>query len=607
MVEFTPPFSSHTFSDDQLLEGDEVILIVDDYADIVVLIKNFLHKNGFSTASAASGEELRQAIQQHPVALVLLDIGLPDVVGTELIPEIKTASPDTSIVMLSAETNLQTALECLRYGADDYLSKPVKFSPFIETVRKVLEKRRLQINNFRYQKELEQAHFRLQLLHELAMKMNSAYMSMTALDEILQAILVGITAKEGLGFNRAFLALFDKTGQKLEGRLAIGPGCREDAGRIWQEMSSKQLRFHEIIDTIKGHCFLKDSEVNNIARALLVETKQSEHILIRAVQERRTINVVNGVSDCEVPLELIGLLQEDCFVVVPLYSPSHSLGVIIADHFVTGKKIDVERVHALESFASQASLAIEHFRLYMAMEQKIHQLENVTHELDKNKNLLVDAERYSALGHMAAQLCHSIRNPITFIGGTARLLSRKTDDQEQLKFLDMMTTEAVKIEQILEDLFSFVEDTTPKKEKVLLYSLINKSVMLFYPAIEKQGIELELILPEKEPTCDLDIELMRRVFVHLLRNAVDAMKDGGDLVIEVILNPEQVRIDVRDRGTGIADADLKRVADPFFTTKTVGAGMGLVLVQRIIMDHGGELIIRKRAKGGTEAAVVLPM
>ncbi len=607
------PESENTLSttaslpDDQLLEDKEVILIVDDYPDIILLLQDFLQQHGFPTVTAGSARELRRVFEKSPVALVLLDIGLPDADGTELIPEIKAAHSDTAIIMLTAITDLQIALECLRLGADDYLTKPLHFPSFLETFRKVLEKRRLTINNIRYQKALEQANFRIQLLHELAMRMNSAYLSMTDLDEILQTILVGITAEEGLQFNRAFLALFDESGKVLEGRLAIGPECREDAGRIWQEMQSQDLHFHDILDSIKDHCFQQDSGVNRIAEALRISADDFGHLLIRAANERRTINVVNGRSDSEVPPELIALLHEDTFVVVPLYSPSRSLGVIIADHFVTGAKIDSDLILALESFAGQASLAIEHCRLYMAMEHKINELEIVTYELEKNKDLLVEAERYSAVGHMAAQLAHNIRNPITSIGGTARLLIRKTEDPEWLKFLNMMIREAAKIENTLEDLFSFVELRTLEKEKVALYPLVSKSLMLYYNVMQKQGIEYQLVLPEQSPVLEVDPHLLRQVFVHLIRNAVESMSNGGLLVIEVKADAAQVRIIVRDSGAGADEPEHEWTTDPFYTTRTVGAGMGLALMTQIIKDHGGVLTHKKRPAGGTEATITLPM
>ncbi|MCI5224187.1 MAG: histidine kinase, partial [Candidatus Electrothrix sp. AR4] len=319
------------------------------------------------------------------------------------------------------------------------------------------------------------------------------------------------------------------------------------------------------------------------------------------------INVKNGQCDCPVPLELMGLLQEDCFVIVPLFSSNRSLGVIIADHFVTGKQIDDTLIHALESFASQASLAIEHCRLYKDMEEKINKLEIITHELETNKDLLVKSERYSAVGQVAAQLAHNIRNPITSIGGTARLLTRKTNDPQQLKFLDMMTMEVSKIEETLEDLFNYVEEAVLKKERILVYPLIIKSLMLFYNTMQKQKIKYQAIMPDEQFMCEVDPRQMRQVLIHLIRNAVEAMENGGELIIEVAVESKQLRIFVRDSGMGIAISDLQRVADPFYTTKIAGTGVGLALVERIVRDHDGKLLIRRRESGGTEVLVTLPM
>lgn len=600
--------SAGVLDDDAYLEGDEVILAVDDFVQIADIIKSYLQHRRLKTLTAGSVAEFRQMLKQARVALVLLDINLPDGSGMELISEIKAADADTAVIMLSGVTDLQTALKCIRRGADDYLTKPVQFEPFWETVRKVLEKRRLKISNRRYQQQIEQANFRLRLMHGLAMRMNTAYLSMTALDEILRAILVGITAKEGLGFNRAFLALFDDSGQTLEGRLAIGPGCREDAGRIWQEISSKELGFQDLIESIRRHGFHEDEEVNRIIRALRVSTAETEHLLIKSVTARCSVNIRSGQSSCgcPVPTNLMKLLEEDSFVIAPLYSQNASLGVIIADNFVTGRPIEEDAVNALESFASQASLAIEHWRMYMRLEDKLKELEAVTEALEKNKDLLVEAERYAAVGQVAAQLAHNIRNPVTAIGGTARLLARKIEDPQQLNFLGMMVKEAVKIEQTLEDLLNFVDKETPVKEPTRLYPLLIKSLMLFYVAMQKQGVEYEVDLPDRQFSCEIDPQQMKRVFVHLIRNAVEAMEQGGRLLIKVTADGALLRVAVLDSGIGIAEADLHRAADPFYTTKTAGTGVGLALVDRIVRDHGGSMIIRRRHGGGTEVVLTLP-
>jgi len=211
----------------QLINSDEVIVVVDDSQDIFILFQDFLSREGYTVLHAATAAEFLQLLHSRKVALALLDIELPDRKGTELLADLARHYPDTSIIMITGTEDLQTALFCLRLGADDYLTKPMHLADFNHAVNTTLEKRRLVIDNRLYQKKLEATNFRTQFLHQLNLKMNTAYLSSVELDDVLQAILVGITASEGLQFNRAFLALFDLEHQVLQGRLAIGPSSRE--------------------------------------------------------------------------------------------------------------------------------------------------------------------------------------------------------------------------------------------------------------------------------------------------------------------------------------------------------------------------------------------
>ncbi len=589
----------------ELLQDGEKVLVVDDFPEIVLLLQEFLASEDIPAIMATSAAELQKKITENNVALVLLDIGLPDADGQSLIPMLKEQNRDLSIVMLTAVNDLQTALSCIRHGADDYLTKPVNFADLLSTLHRTLEKRRLTINNRLYQRQLEQARFRLQLAHELANRMNTAFLSLVELDGILQAILIGITAESGLQFNRAFLALFNDEETVLEGRMAIGPANREDGGRIWQNIQDLELDFHDLLSC--SDVLASDVEVNRIVKAMQVDAADDSHIFMKAVRTRKPIQVQNGKCEYPVPIELIGLLQEESFVIVPLFSSSRSLGVIVADHFITRQPITSDRIHALESFASQASLAIEHCRLYMDMENKISELESMAAELEKNKNLLVDAERYSAVGHMAAQLAHSIRNPITSIGGTARLLARKTDNPEWLQFLNMMTAEAEKVETILENLFGFVERIQPQFKHIDLVPIVRKSLLLHASLFKEKNIKNRLVAPDHELSLFVDPELLQTALVHLIRNSIDAMADGGELTITIISEEDMIRILLVDTGVGIKKSNLSQVADPFFTTKTVGAGMGLALVQKIIEDHHGTFQIQADDGGGTKVVIRLPV
>ncbi|MCI5225295.1 MAG: GHKL domain-containing protein [Candidatus Electrothrix sp. AX2] len=215
-------------------------------------------------------------------------------------------------------------------------------------------------------------------------------------------------------------------------------------------------------------------------------------------------------------------------------------------------------------------------------------------EEQRNKNIVI-----------VKKLASQIRHPITSIGRTARLLSRKSTDPQQLKFLDMMAMEVTRIEQTLEDLFIFVDATPLKKERSLIYPLTIKTLMLFYRTMEKQDIKHHAVVPEKL-AWNVDPLHMRRIFIHLLRNAIEAMENGGELTVEIVEEADQIHIYVRDTGIGIASSDLQRVLKPFYSTKNAGIGTGLAIIKRTVSDHNGKLFIRNRENGGTEVEIILP-
>jgi len=591
-----------------LIQPNEVIVVVDDSRDIYNLFQEFLGRQGFTVLHAGSASELFYLLQTGTVALVLLDIELPDRNGTEILAELTIHYPDMAIIMITGTADLQTALYCLRLGADDYLTKPMSLADLNRSITATLEKRRLVIDNRIYQQRLEATNYRTQFLHQLNLKMNSAYLSSVELDDVLQAILVGITAGEGLQFNRAFLALFDEEHQVLQGRLAIGPSSREEAGRVWEEIRTKDLHLNDIIENFKKTHTDANQEVNRIIRELSVPVTDTDHTLLCACAKRKSILVEHGQSNgCPVTPELMQLLWEDTFIIVPLFSPSQSLGVLIADNFITQRRITEEDIANLEIFASQASLAIEHSYLYTNMLHKMQELEAVTQELENNKDRLVEAERYAAMGHMSAQLAHAIRNPITSIGGTARLLSKKVTDPVLLKFLDIMAQDAAKVESTLEDLFNFIKEKEPNKTLQPLYPLIRRSVMLLYGAMKNQGVRYQLHLNDPDPTLLVDGEMMEQMFLHLIRNAIESMPNGGFLHINVKPEPESVSITIADSGNGIIGANIVKATDPFFTTKIYGTGMGLTLVKKIVAEHQGTFSLQPGPVSGTMATVTLPL
>ncbi len=584
----------------------EVVLIVDDDPLIRQPIRFFFEDNGMVVIEADSGHACLEILASHPVALVLLDIGLPDQNGRDILVQARDKYPMLAVIMLTGNADLKTAMDCLRQGADDFLAKPVRLEEIMLAVRKNLQKRRLIIQNRQYQSDLENANFQIQLMYQLSLKMNSVYLNTVELDEILQAILVGITANEGLRFNRAFLAMFDPAAQMLRGRLAIGPGCREEAYKVWGELQQKHLDFFEIINEAKS-CRIdnEDLGLNRLIKDLQIPMSDQGHLLIRAAMERKSIKVSAGKI---VGFDLSGMVEflgTDTFVVVPLYSPHRALGVIIADNFITHQEISAGHVSALELFSSQASLVIEHTHLYMDMQKTIAKLEDLNYELDKNKDMLVEAERYSALGHMASQMLHTLRNPITSIGGVARIIAKKAKDEGLGRYAELVAKETSRLEATLVDLFEFATQTEFKPEPTQLYPLLHKVLLLMEAETAKRDIVMKLVFPDPELTVDVDPNQIRRMLVHLIKNAVEASIDGGRLTIHIHKEQDWLKVVITDTGKGIDEEQLRRAKEPFFTTKNFGTGMGLAMVDRIVTAHKGNFVIARK-DAGTEVTVTLP-
>lgn len=607
MVEFQ--FSQHLkeITPADLLEPGALVAVVDDSPEVALLLTHYLEKQSLSVIQVGSAGDFEKILQTHNIALVLLDIGLPDRNGDDLLQDIVPANPDLGIIMVTGTTDIDIALACLRQGADDYLTKPIAIKEFARTVINTLRKRRLAINSRRFQKELQATNNRMQFLHLLNYKMNTAYLNALELHAILKAILIGITADEGLRFNRAFLALENTQTQQLEGHIAIGTFSKTEAGRIWEAIKQQGLQLNDILESDLGDTNSSDTTINTIIQSLHVPTTDHNNILIYALQNKKTVAVHEGqAQNCVVPQDLIDILQQSSFVVVPLYSPSQSFGVIIVDNFVTQTPITPADIFDLEIFASQASLAIEHSYLYEEMASKISELEQVTTELKQNKDLLLNAERSITINRISSQLLHALRNPITSIGGTARLLARKSSDQYSKDFLKIITNETDRIEQTLEDLFSYTEEKDLTQTPYHLYAIIRETAFIFYSKFKKYNIEYHLRFDDKGPEISLNESKIRQVFSHIIRNSTEAMTDGGVLEIDAIEDEERITVIISDTGPGIPEESLQRAVEPFYTTKPYGNGMGLALVKQIISAHNGTITIENREPHGLKVTLSLP-
>jgi FixJ family two-component response regulator len=322
---------------------NEKILMVDDDPGVRDIIKKTLDRVGYSCMEAENGKGLFLQMTDHRPDLILLDIKLPDQDGLTLLPQIFKQDQEVCVVILTGVVDIKTAILAIRRGAFDYLPKPFHFDELKLVVSRALEKRRLKIQNKDYQQNIEGKKLRLEILHDLSIKIAFSLLGTVELEEILRTILVGITAGEGLGFNRAFLALFDDPRTTLQGKIAIGPDGPEEAGRIWASLQERKCGISQAIEEYGRVCRSENTRVNQIVQKIVVPQTDMNNILIRATQERQSFNVKGGlIDDQSIQVDMVDLLGTGDFVVVPLCAPCGVQGVIVADNFFTQNRLPLK-------------------------------------------------------------------------------------------------------------------------------------------------------------------------------------------------------------------------------------------------------------------------
>ncbi len=217
--------------------------------------------------------------------------------------------------------------------------------------------------------------------------------------------------------------------------------------------------------------------------------------------------------------------------------------------------------------------------------------------LKTSQERLVEAEKLSTLGSIAASVAHEIRNPLSSLRMTAQLLEKRAPDEEKFREpLRVIREEIDRLDLALEEVLSFARPREPESKPTDLAATVEAILQLLGRQLEHTHIEVEL-LRENLPKVHADEHQMKQVFVNLILNAMQAMPGGGMLTISFDQSDQDLLIRFADTGGGIPEERREKVFEPFFTTREGGAGLGLALSRRIIEQHGGSIGLESSAEG----------
>ncbi|WP_171050793.1 PAS domain S-box protein [Bacillus sp. BHET2] len=220
------------------------------------------------------------------------------------------------------------------------------------------------------------------------------------------------------------------------------------------------------------------------------------------------------------------------------------------------------------------------------------------------EELMIRSEKLSVAGQLAAGIAHEIRNPITSIKGFLQLMERENTYKQY--YFDVITSEMSRIELILNELLSLAKPRDSDMKETDLVLLIEQVVTLINTDAIMKSIEIHSKF--KKETCFIicDENQIKQVFINFIKNALEAMTVGGMVLIELEEIHNQVFIRFIDEGIGIPDELLKRIGEPFFTTKQNGTGLGIMVSKQIVDNHFGKVTISSDS-GGTCVEVALPL
>ena len=359
-------------------------------------------------------------------------------------------------------------------------------------------------------------------------------------------------------------------------------------GKLTQPASVIVMSSHDLINTI-------EEKTNQ-----LIAAKESEQLLLeKSISNNETI-ITTSIYALGISGIIMGLIL-GWLVARIVLNPIYRLVLKVRDA-AGGEVVEHIQMHPGKELEE----------LDMHISRLISRINKANEDLRKNRELLEQSIRLAAIGKIAPALAHEIRNPLTSIKILVHsMLNDFPEQSEQRHDLQIIQTEVVRMEEFLQNFMKFARPPRPKMEIISPVEVIDQVLQLMEAQFRMHQVVVNTIHHNPGTRLKADQSMIRQVMINLLNNAVEALPNGGEIVISSGLQTddgaEYFVISISDNGTGISPEIIETMWEPFVKGREQGTGLGLSISQRIAEMHQGKLTAANNSQGGATFTLYLPL
>ena len=524
------------------------ILIVDDEAFVRELLSSFLSGLGFVVHEAENGKQGVRMATEHRYDIVFTDIKMPGISGEQVLERVKAIDPTTQVVVITGYGSVESAVECMKLGAFDYVSKPFHLEEIEILVKRALERGELQA---------------LVALYKVSQSVFSTVRFDELLDQIIKLTVQVLRADE------ASIMLFDARRQLY---IAASSG-------------------------------LGDEMVRSTRVALC------EPIAGRVAAEGKPVVLGEEINGRYPVGDRRGLISSS--IVHPIITKNKTFGILNVNRVAMQEAFTQADLEKAAIFVSHIAQAIENAKLFDELNRKVEELNRAYDQLEFRQQQVIQAEKLSAIGNLVAGVAHELNNPLTAVMGFSEFLLMAECPAQVKATLRKIHSAANRCRKIIQNLLSFSRDQESHQRMSNLNELAADVLEFSARALLDKGIEVVADYEAALPEVSVDADRMKQVVLGVVNNAIAAVAGRPDPVLRVRTWSRQrkVFLSVSDNGVGIPEEHLTKVFDPFFTTREVGQGVGLGLSTgyAVVQKFGGTVNVESELGAGTTFTIELPL